>query len=185
MELIKEFDTDISNKIKLNNIQYNSHYFKHRDYNTNYYSQNKFISYDDTEIYSPKLLSSENIRMIRTMITMNTINTINTINNNKIDDIGLELNKLTIGCNYIFHDDRWLKFYKDNFICSIDDDIKYIYCNSFNREDMNDPNLIQFIKILRELNFEVKFINFDETEEDLEEEYENNSVTWFVILVKK
>jgi hypothetical protein len=186
MDLLKNFDTDVSNKIKNNNIEYVAHYFKHRDSNTNFNSLNNIVSYDDIEIYSPKCLSSENLKMIRTTLTINNIkNKLKNNNKNINNEIGTLLNKLTFGCNHIFHDDKWLKFYKDNFICSVGDDIDYIYCNTFNRDDMHDINLNQFIKTLQDLDIDMKFVNFDENDEDMEEEYENNDVTWFVIMIKK
>jgi hypothetical protein len=179
MELLKNFDIDVSNKIKLNNMKYVAHYFKHTDSNIKYNSNtnSKYESYDDMELYLQSQLSDNNKKMMRTTNTLNNINL--------TDNIDLVLNKLTIGCNYLFHDDKWLKFYKDNFICSLNDDIKYIYCNSINMEDVHDMNLLQFIKKLQELDLTVKLIKFDENDEDMEEEYENTNVTWFVIMVKK
>lgn len=177
MELIREFDRDVMDKIKINNVQYNAHYFKHSDskLNDNLMHTMYRMSFDDNELYSQKYLSSDNLRMIRTTLTLNNIN--NTV------DIGSILNKLTIGCNHIFHDSNWLKFNKDNFICSLNDNVNFVYCNSFNSEDMNDRNLIQFIQKLQDLNFSVKFVKFDENEEDMEEEYENSSVMWLVIMI--
>jgi hypothetical protein len=50
---------------------------------------------------------------------------------------------------------------------------------------MDDRNLIQFIQKLQDLNINVKFVKFDENEEDMEEEYENSSVIWLVIMIEK
>ena len=79
MELIGEFDRDVMNKIKNNNLQYNAHYFKHSDSKLN----NNLIdmmctmytmSFDDNQLYSQKYLSPDNLRMIRTSLALNTIN---------------------------------------------------------------------------------------------------------------
>jgi len=182
MELIRKFDRDVMNKIKINNTQYSAHYFKHSDSKLNdnlIHTMNTIhaMSFDDNQLYSQKYLSSDNLRMIRTALTLNTIN------NTK--DIGSQLNKLTFGCNHIFHDSKWLRFSKDNFICSLKNNVNFVYCNSFNSEDMDDRNLIQFIQKLQDLNLNVKFVKFDENEEDMEEEYENSSVIWLVIMIEK
>jgi hypothetical protein len=179
MELIGEFDRDVMNKIKNNNLQYTAHYFKHSDskLNNNLIDMMCTMSFDDNQLYSQKYLSPDNLRMIRTSLALNTIN------NTK--DIDSQLNKLTIGCNHIFHDSKWLRFSKDNFICSLNDNVNFVYCNSFNSEDMDDRNLIQFIQKLQDLNINVKFVKFDENEEDMEEEYENSSVIWLVIMIEK
>ena len=188
MELLKNFNSDIEKKIKESNIIYNSHYFSYNDddkFNNNL--KYKIKCFDDNDFYKTTYISQDYISSLRRKIVLN---------NNKFNNIYNKLNNkliksLSFGINHMFHDENWIRFDKDNFICKIDkDNINCIYCNSVSRADLDRQELINFVKSLQDLQFGVKLYDFDENDDfdedddddyENDESYNNNKVVWMVI----
>ncbi len=188
MELLKNFNLDIEKRIKDTNIIYNSHYFSYKD--TDNINKNNFKyklkCFDDNDFYKTSYISQDYISSLRRNIVLN---------NNKFNKIYNKLNNrliksLSFGINHMFHDENWMRFDKDNFICKIDkDNINFIYCNSVSRADLDKQELISFVKSLQDLQFGVKLYDFDENDDFDEEDddyenddtYNNNKVVWMVI----
>ena len=133
MEILKNYDKDVQKKIKDINIGYNSHFFNYKDNEDNNKFKYTLKSFDDSDFYKTSYISQDYISSLRTKIVLNNRNTeINKSNkyvklNNKL------LKSLSYGIYHLFHDENWLRFDKDNFICRIDkDNINQIFCN-FNR----------------------------------------------------
>ncbi len=188
MEILKNFNLDIQKRIKDYNINYNSHYFTYNDTNNDVVKYN-LKCFDDSEFYKTSYISQDYISSLRRKIVLNNNNNINNVYNKLSNRL---IKSLSFGINHMFHDENWIKFDKDNFICKIDkDNINCIYCNSVNRADLDKQELINFVKSLQDLQFGVKLYNFDENDdlddENDEEEYENdesynnNKVVWIVI----
>ena len=188
MEILKKFNLDIEKRIKDSNINYNSHYFTYNDTN-NHISKYNLKCFDDSDFYKTSYISQDYISSLRRKIVLNNIN-----NNEQNQYTKLTINlikSLTFGINHLFHDEMWMRFDKDNFICKVDrDNINHIYCNSVNRADLDKLELINFVKSLQDLQFGVKLYNFDENydfDDEMDDEYENddtynnNNITWMVI----
>jgi hypothetical protein len=190
IEILKQFNLDTERRIKESNINYNSHYFIYNDDN-NINIKYDLKCFDDSDFYKTSYISQDYICSLRRKIVLNNINKINKINQytkltNKL------IKSLSFGINHIFHDEMWMRFDKDNFICKVNNDnINHIYCNSVNRSDLDKPELINFIKSLQNLQFGIKLINFDEDDEEDEDEDEdeeddndnnnNNKIVWIII----
>jgi hypothetical protein len=191
MELLKNFNLDIEKRIKESNIIYNSHYFSYKD--TDNINKNNFKyklkCFDDNDFYKTSYISQNYISSLRRNIVLNS-NEFNKIYNKLNNRL---IKSLSFGINHMFHDENWMRFDKDNFICKIDkDNINSIYCNSVSRADLDKQELISFVKSLQDLQFGVKLYDFDENDdfdedEDEDDEYENddsynnNKVVWMVI----
>lgn len=180
MEKLKILEVDINNKIKqLNNI-YNSHYFNFKEtsdfYTKQIDTQYNLNCFDDCQIYSKFKISNDYFKEIRKNMAIKQIS-----NNNFENKIKL----LSFGCKHILHDDKWLKFNQDNFICDLDEEITYIYCNSFNHSDLHDTNLVEFIEKIKDMDYQVDLMDFDKDDEELDDGYENENVIWLVISIKK
>jgi hypothetical protein len=180
MENLKILEIDIDNKIKLLNNTYKSHFFNFKENNDFYTKQIEerynLNCFDDCQIYSKFNFSNEYLKEIRKNMVIKQI-----LNNNFDKKIKL----LSFGCKHILHDDKWLKFTKDNFICDLNEDVAYVYCNSFNNEDLHETNLVEFINKLKDMDYQVDLMDFDKDTDNLDDGYENEDITWLVISIKK
>jgi len=168
INLLKNREKYIEDIISKNNNGYKQHYFCERFNNQN----NKIIylkSIDDCLFNFYK--STDNELII----------------NNLIKDYSLEslLNSLT-SVYPVFHDDKWIKFTENNFLCKLENNNK-IFVNSINKEDINNVFFINFLNKLKsyetKFNFTIKEINLNDSddEDDEDEDYSIN-ITWLVIL---
>lgn len=179
MENLKALEIEIQTQIKqLNNI-YNSHFFNFKE-NYDFYIKQINTRYtlncfDDCQMYSKLSFSNDYLKDIRKNMAINKLS----------KNFESKLKLLSFGCSHILHDDKWLKFNKDNFICDLDDNISSVYCNSFNQEDLHEINLVEFIKNLKDMNYQVDLMDFDKESDDLDEDYENENIIWIVISIKK
>lgn len=182
MELLQNFNLDIEKRIKESNIKYNSHYFIYKDNDINIFKYN-LKSFDDSDFYKTSYISQDYINSLRNKIVLNNRNN-NIVSNNYVKLDNKLIKSLSYGIYHLFHDENWLRFEKDNFICKIDkDNINQIYCNTINRSDLDRQQIINFVKSLQDLQFGVKLFNFhnEEDEEDDSDDYNNHSVVWMVI----
>ena len=191
MEILKNFNLDIEKRIKECNINYNSHYFNYNDTDNNNNFKYNLKCFDDSDFYKTSYISQDYISSLRRKIVLNNKNN---IKNNEYTKLTNKLLKtLSFGINHMFHDEIWMKFDTNNFICKIDkDNINHIYCNSICRSDLDKPELINFVKSLQDLQFGVKIYNFDENDDDTDDNidnidnenddsYNNNKIVWMVI----
>ncbi len=168
MENLKISEKNIGDKLNIYNISFKKHYFNHDQNNLNNVRFYNFNSFDDNELYN-FIMPTNNQRL-------------EVINNkiNKLDKTNIKqlLNFASFNCKHLFHDEIWLKFTKNNFVCDIEGDYKEIYCNTINKSDMKTKEFIDFVDKLENFDYDVKYIDFDENDN---EEYNNDLLIWVVV----
>ena len=166
IELLKNKEKNIENIITINNNDYKQHYFCERFNNNN----NNIINLKSIDDCLPNFYKSIDNELII---------------NNLIKDNSLEslLNSLT-SVYPVFHDNKWIKFTENNFLCKLKDNQK-IFINSINKEDINNVFFINFLNKLKlyetKFNFSIKEININDSDDEENEDYSIN-ITWLVIL---
>jgi hypothetical protein len=171
MEELKKFEQIIETNLNLYNIQLKKHYFNHENENNNKFINCNFKSFDDNELYNYNASNTNQ----RSQIILNKLNKIEKTN---IIDI---LKFASFDCKHLFHDEKWLKFTKNNFICDIEDDFKEIYCNTINKSDMKTKHFLEFVDKLEKLDYNIKYIDFDDN--DIED-YNNDLLIWVIIPIQ-
>jgi hypothetical protein len=168
MENLKNYEKNIGDKINLYNISFKKHYFNHEQTEQNKFRFYNFKSFDDNELYN-FVMPSNNQRL-------------EVINNkiNKLDKTNITqlLKFVSFNCKHLLHDEIWLKFTKNNFVCDMEDDYKEIYCNTINKSDVKTKEFIDFIAKLEKFDYNVRLLDFDENDN---EDYNNDLLLWVVI----
>jgi 16S rRNA A1518/A1519 N6-dimethyltransferase RsmA/KsgA/DIM1 with predicted DNA glycosylase/AP lyase activity len=99
---------------------------------------------------------------------------------NKLDKTNISqlLKFASFNCKHLLHDEIWLKFTKNNFVCDMEDDYKEIYCNTINKSDVKTKEFIDFVAKLEKFDYNVRLVDFDENDN---EEYNNDLLIWVVV----
>ncbi len=168
MENLKNSEKNIGDKLNIYNISFKKHYFNHDQNNLNNVRFYNFNSFDDNELYN-FIMPTNNQRL-------------EVINNkiNKLDKTNiLQLLKFaSFNCKHLLHDEIWLKFTKNNFVCDMEDDYKEIYCNTINKSDVKTKEFIDFVATLEKFEYNVRLVDFDENDN---EDYNNDLLIWVVV----
>ena len=171
MDELKKFEQNVDKNLNLYNIQFKKHFFNHQNENVNKFVNYNFKSFDDNELYNYNMPNTNQ----RSQIILNKLNKIDKKN---IFDI---LKFASFDCKHLFHDEQWLKFTKNNFICDIEDDYKEIYCNTINKSDMKTNFYLDFVDNIERLGYDIKHIDFDDNDND---DYNNELLLWVVIPIQ-
>lgn len=178
MEELTVNEIKIKDNIKLYNLEFKKHFFNYisnlNNFNKEYYELNSF---DDCELYNFSRIFENNLKLSHIY---------NKINNlNKINDIKNILKISSFNCRHLFHDEKWIKFEKNNFICDIEDDYKEIYCNTINISDMKTTNFLDFVANIEKCGYNLKYVNFDENDKNDEDNENNYLLMWIILTVEK
>ncbi len=170
MEEFKIFENNICKKLDIYNVEFKKHFFNHKNDDVSKFNNYNFNSFDDNELYNYNM-SNNNQR--------------SKIINNKLKNVDkknmLDILKFaTFDCKHLFHDEKWLKFSNNNFICDIEDDYKEIYCNTINKSDVKTKEFIDFVANLEKFEYNVRLVDFDDNEN---EDYNNDLLLWVVITI--
>ena len=171
MEELKKFEKNIDTNLNLYNIQFKKHFFHHENENTNKFVNYNFKSFDDNELYNYNISNSNQ----RSQVILNKLNK---IDKTQILDI---LKFASFDCKHLFHDEKWLKFTKNNFICDIEDNYKEIYCNTINKSDMKTKYFLDFVDKIENIGYNLKYFDFDDNEV---EDYNNELLMWIIIPIE-
>jgi hypothetical protein len=172
MEELKKFEQNVDNKLNLYNIQFKKHFFNHE--NINKFVIYNFKSFDDNELYNYNLRNNNQ----RSQVILNKLNTLDKTDKTNMFDI---LKFASFDCKHLFHDEKWLKFTKNNFICDIEDDFKEIYCNTINKSDMKTKYFLDFVDKIENIGYNIKYIDYDDNEN---EDYNNELLMWIIITIE-
>jgi hypothetical protein len=172
MEEIMTNEKNINEQIKLYDLEFKKHFFYHdtnpKNLNKEFY---EIKCFDDNELYNFSKFFLNNQRITHIYNKLN--------KNDKVERI---IKYSSFNCRHLFHDEEWLKFNSNNFICEMDEEYKEIYCNSINRTDMESKDFLEFVSNIEKYGYSLKYIEFDENDE---EEYNNELLMWILILVEK
>ena len=172
MEQLTKYENNINEQIKLYNLEFKKHFFNYDLNNNNsdkdYY---EFKSFDDSELYKFSRLFDNSLRTYHMYKKIN-----------KKDNIKKILKFSSFNCRHLFHDDNWLKFNSNNFICDIEDDYKEIYCNTINKADMKTKEFLDFASNIEKNGYKLKYLDFDENDEDT---YNNDLLMWVILPLEK
>ena len=172
MEELTNYEKNINEQIKLYNLEFKKHFFNYelngKSYDREYY---EITSFDDSELYNFSRLFENNLKMLHMYKKIN-----------KTDNIENILKFSSFNCRHLFHDEKWLKFDSNNFICDIDDDYKEIYCNTINKADMKTKEFLDFVSNIKKCGYNLKYLDFDENDE---EAYNTDLLMWVILPLEK
>lgn len=162
-------------QLDLYNLEFKKHFF---NYNLNKVDSNKeyyeFKCFDDSELYNFSRLFENNLKMYHVYKKINKFENIQNIQN--------ILKFSSFNCRHLFHDEKWLKFDSNNFICEMEDDYKEIYCNTINKADMKTKEFLDFVSNIEKCGYNLKYLDFDENDEDA---YNTDLLMWVILPIEK
>ena len=172
MEELTMNEKNTKEQIDLYNLEFKKHFFNY-DFNKNHFNREyyDFKSFDDSELYNFSRLFENNLKMLHLFKKIN-----------KTDNIEKILRFSSFNCRHLFHDDKWLRFDSNNFICDIEDDYKEIWCNTINKSDMKSKEFLDFVSNIEGCGHSLKYLDFDENDE---EAYNTDLLMWVILPLEK